>query len=69
MGFRVQGNEALEKHRLCPPRELLFPFHTDDQASGINGNWESFLHDDGGGTNQALTVVKGQISTVSKKLV
>lgn len=69
MGHGVKENEALEKHRLCPPRELLFPFHTDDQASGINGNWESFLHDNGWGTNQALTVVKGQISTVLKKLV
>jgi len=62
-------NEALEKHKPCMPRELLFLFHTDDQASGINGNLESFLHDNSWVANQALTALKGQIFTVQKKLV
>lgn len=49
--------------------ELLFLFHTDDQTSGINGNSESFLHDDSWVTHQALTALKGQVFTVLKKLV
>lgn len=64
-----EENEAGDKHRLLMPRELLFLFHTDDQAAGINGNSESLLHDSSWVTNQALPASKGQVLTVSKELV
>ena len=64
-----EEDEALNKQKLLIARELLFLFHTDDQASGINGNLESFLHDNSWVTNQALPALEGQIFTVSRKLV
>lgn len=53
-----KGKEAVDTRRLLMPRELLFLFHTDDQASSINGNLESRLHDNSWVTNQALLLVK-----------